>query len=100
MSKPPSKCLCRRKQFVREVIALGGKLGDLHLAFGISRSTAYQWWSRFSTGGEAGLVEQRRGPKPGAKHWEPWRGPLLKLRGRWPRFGPRKLRHLLRQKYP
>ena len=78
----------------------GGNLGVLHRAFGISRSTAYEWWSRFSKDGEAGLVDRQRGPKPGAERWERWREPLLKLRRRWPRFGPRKLHHLLRQKYP
>ncbi len=75
-------------------------MGALHLAFGIARSTAYLWWARFSKDGEAGLQDQPRGPKPGATRWERWREPLLKLRRRWPRFGPRKLRHLLRQQYP
>src|SRR5882757_791217 len=100
MSKHPSKCLCQRQQFVREAIALGGKLGTLHRAFGISRSTAYAWWARFSKDGAAGLEDRQRGPKPGAIRWERWREPLLKLRRRWPRFGPRKLSHLLRQQYP
>ena len=100
MSKHSSKCLCQRQRFVREAIAQGGNLGTLHLAYGISRSTGYQWWSRFSKDGEAGLVVRRRGPKPGAKCWEPWRGVVLKLRRRWPRFGPRKLHHLLREEHP
>jgi putative transposase len=43
---------------------------------------------------------RRRGPKPGRRWWRQWLEPVLVLRRRWPNFGPRKLRHLLRKEHP
>ena len=100
MTKHTLSCSCRRKHFVELVLAGGGKLGQLHEAFGISRSTAHEWWSRFTQGGVAALAERRRGPKVGARRWLRWEKPVLALRRRWPHSGPCKLRHQLRKEYP
>lgn len=95
-----SECGCKPKRLVEMIKAAGGKIGTLYETFGVSRATAYRVWSRFTQGGDAALVPSRRGPKPGGQRWSQWSDAVLALRRRWPSFGPRKLRHLLRRDYP
>lgn len=70
--------------------------------FGISRKTGYKWWKRYQEKGEAGLKEQSRRPhhsKPETPAVMERR--LLKLRGKQPKWGVRKLCYILKgQGYP
>src|SRR5260221_872495 len=75
--------------------------GDLCRDFGISRKTGYKWLRRYEASGAAGLEERSRAP-----HTHPNALPdelaqaLLALRRTHPRWGPRKLRALLRRHRP
>lgn len=65
--------------------------------YGVSRKTAYKWRGRYQAAGLRGLEDRSRAPhtQPTALTSEERRA-ILALRTRYPQFGPKKLRHLLR----
>ncbi len=82
-----------RLGFVAACLKKEVPIGDLCTQYGISRKTGYKWLSRYLELGALGLAEQSRAPKT-----MPWRisaeteAAILGLRGRFPTWGPRKLR--------
>lgn len=88
-----------RAEFVQLAEAGGVGMAELCRRFGISRKTGYKWLGR--SRGEQALEDRSR---------RPWRSPgktayriearLVRLRQRYPAWGPRKLRRLLARERP
>ena len=57
---------CRAVQAIRS----GAPVGLVARSQGVSRATAYRWWSRFRTGGWSGLLD-----RPSTPHRQPRRLP-------------------------
>lgn len=76
-------------------------MAELCLRFGISRKTGYKWLARYAEEGFAGTQERSRAP-----HHSPLRilpeieALLLDTRGKYPSWGPRKLRAYLVRRHP
>jgi transposase InsO family protein len=88
----------QKQQFVS--LAATGKftVTDLCLDFKVSRKTGYKWLRRYRAEGAGGLRERSRRPH-GCTHQtaEVIERLILRLRRRHPRWGPKKLRRLLRR---
>ena len=68
--------------------------------YGISRKTGYKWLSRYRAEGPAGLLDRSRAPLFPAQGLDPGvEAAIVELRGRYPFWGPRKLKaHLERER--
>jgi putative transposase len=88
-----------RTQFIAARVARDESLSGLCRQFGISRKTGYKLWARYEAEGPAGLLERSHAPhrQPHALA-ETIAQAILELRGRHPRWGPRKLRAWLQQR--
>ena len=88
----------QKQRFV--ILAATGKftVTDLCLDFKVSRKTGYKWLRRYRAEGAVGLRERSRRPH-GCTHQtaEVIERLILRLRRRHPRWGPKKLRRLLRR---
>ena len=88
----------QKQRFV--ILAATGKftVTDLCLDFKVSRKTGYKWLRRYRAEGAVGLRERSRRPH-GCTHQtaEAIERLILRLRRRHPRWGPKKLRRLLRR---
>jgi len=79
----------------------GSCFSDLCHDFGISRRTGYKWLRRYEAEGPPALENRSRAP-----HAHPNAAPaptvqaILAIRRQHPRWGPRKLRVILRRKHP
>ncbi len=74
---------------------------DLAERYGISRKTGYKWVERYEGDREHGLAERSRAPKAhGRAMAAEIRRAVLTLRGAHPRWGPKKLRAVLREREP
>lgn len=90
-----------RQQLVELMLARRQPLQTLCRRFNVSRKTAYKWRARFRQRGVLGLRDRsrrpRRSPRRLAAFW-------LQAIRRWhrdrPHWGPRKIRHRLRQIFP
>lgn len=86
----------RRKQFLSEYLSGEWTMAELCRVYGISRPTGYAVVERFAREGEDGFRERSRAPR---RH--PNQVPaeietrVLKLRRKYPRWGPRTLKKLL-----
>ena len=91
-----SSIMEQRIEFVRLASVEGQEFLEACSRFGISRKTGYKWMARFKAEGEAGLVDRSRRPKksPG-KSSSKKESMVMKLRGKHPRWGGRKLRQRL-----
>ena len=90
-----------RMRFVIAASAEGAVLTAVCAAFGISRTTGYTWLSRYRAAGPAGLVDRSRAPHcHGRARPEALVEAALALRGRYPTWGPRKLRVKLAELWP
>ena len=68
---------------------------------GVSRKTGYKWYQRYLQGGMLALSDASRAPKqPSKKYTEETMQKALKLKQQRPKYGPKKIHALLRQKYP
>ncbi len=76
-------------------------MAELCCQFGIERKTGYKWVHRYAQEGFAGLAERSRAPRhhPNAVRPEV-EAALVALRGRRPRWGPKKLRVKLEREEP
>ncbi len=88
-----------RTQFIAARLAREESMSVLCQRFGISRKTGYKLWARYEAAGPAGLLERSHAPhrQPHALA-ESIEQAILGLRGRHPRWGPRKLRAWLQQR--
>ena len=68
-------------------------VAELCRRYGISRKTAYKWWTRWQAGGLEALAERSRAPhrQPNRVSAE-WEQAVVEARGRHPTWGPKKLR--------
>jgi transposase InsO family protein len=88
-----------KMEFVEKASRPGVRVAELCRQYGISRETGYKWLNRFKREGYDGLEEKSRAPQssPLAKAEEVVHG-ILQAREAHPRWGPTKLRDLLRRR--
>jgi putative transposase len=89
-----------RANFVLAVKRGEESFARLCRGYGISRKTGYKWWRRFCGEGLEGVRERssRPGHSPGRSAAK-WSAAVIKLRERYPWWGPKKLRAKLRERY-
>jgi transposase InsO family protein len=93
--------MSERVKFVAAYLRREDSFTDLCQDFGVSRKTGYKWIQRYEAAGPAALEDRSRAP-----HRHPQATPahvvdaIVSLRRRHPRWGPRKLRVVLRRRQP
>jgi putative transposase len=96
-----SSPVTERLRFVQDVAKGQDSFAELCHRYGISRKTGYQWWQRFADEGVMGLEERSRRPRRSPTAISKQIIQLLKgERRRHPRWGPKKLLRVLRNKHP
>ena len=76
-------------------------MSDLAYRYGISRKTAYKWIERYEGDPAHGLADRSRAPhQHGRAMADDLRDAVLALRRAHPRWGPKKLRAILRERAP
>jgi transposase InsO family protein len=90
----------QRVSFVLRVKAAIESFAGSCRRYAISRETGYKWWRRFRRCGLAGLKEQSRRPQS-CPHQSPrkWHGRTVRVRLRYPHWGPKKIRAKLAAQY-
>lgn len=90
----------QRKAFIEEWQVKQDDFAELCRKYEISRQTGYKWVNRFEAQGWAGLADLSRAPNesPQAMH-EKVAARVVELRQQHPRWGPRKLRAYLEDRY-
>ena len=89
--------MSERKEFVTLAMVEGANISRLCRRFGISRKTGYKWIRRYLEEGEPALVDRSRRPKRSPRRTSPWvEEAVLKLRGKHPAWGGRKLQDRLK----
>lgn len=89
----------QRHALVKALLARREPTKTLCERFGITRQTAYKFLRRFVAQGTRGLDDLSRRPHTPGKQAQVWRRRVLQLRHSHPRWGARKLRCLLHQRY-
>ncbi len=89
-----------KMDFVEKASRPGARVAELCRQSGISRETGYKWLNRFKREGYDGLEEKSRAPQssPLAKAEEVVHA-ILEVREAHPRWGPKKLRDVLRRRF-
>jgi len=93
--------MSERLKFIAAYLEQEAVFTDLCHDFGISRKTGYKWVRRYDADGAAALEDRSRAP-----HLHPNAVPariveaIVTLRRRHPRWGPRKLRVVLKRQQP
>jgi transposase InsO family protein len=93
--------MSERLKFIAAYLEYEASFSDLCRDFGVSRKTGYKWVRRYEADGAAALEDRPRAP-----HTHPNAVPtdvvqaILAVRRRHPRWGPRKLRVILRRQPP
>ena len=91
----------QRVAFIADWLRDEWTMTELAERYQISRKTAYKWVGRYESDPAHGLAERSRAPKThGRARDEEMRAAVLALRRRHPRWGPKKLRALLREREP
>lgn len=92
------KAVDERRDFLKEWMRQQDSLAELCRRYEISRPTAYKWIERYRDLGEAGLQERSRAP---LHHRQAMSTAMvdqvLKIRERYPRWGPRKIQAYLQK---
>jgi transposase InsO family protein len=90
-----------RYQFVQSVLSKADTMTALCARFGYSRRVGYGWVRRFEQEGLPGLEDRSSRPRGAGTSalCQRWEQEILALRRRWG-WGPKKLRHRLRQEHP
>lgn len=93
--------MSERVKFIAAYLEYEARFTDLCRDFGISRQTGYKWVRRYEADGAAALEDRSRAPHahPNAVPADTV-GAILSIRRRHPRWGPRKLRVVLRRQEP
>lgn len=90
-----------RRRFVLATREKIESFASLCRRFGISRKSGYKWLKRYREGGVRALKDGSRAPRYRAKAHRPfWRDALDRARQAHPSWGPKKLRTLLRRRFP
>lgn len=93
--------MSERVKFIAAYLQCEASFSELCCDFGISRKTGYKWVRRYEADGPSALEERSRAPRahPNALP-EALVQAILAIRRRHPRWGPRKLRVILRRQQP
>lgn len=89
-----------REKFVLQAMAPGSNITALADEAGISRKTGYKWISRFAVGGVEALLDMSRRPARIVQTTGEVVLRIAELREAHPKWGPKKLRELLRRENP
>jgi transposase InsO family protein len=93
--------MSERVKFIAAYLEYEARFTDLCRDFGVSRRTGYKWVRRYEAEGVGALEERSRAP-----HTHPNAAPanivqaIVSIRRRHPRWGPRKLRVILKRQQP
>jgi putative transposase len=91
----------QRRALVEAMLAGKQPVAELCRRFGVARQTAYKFRRRFAREGGAGLRDQSRRPRGTVSaQRKRWFQRVVQLRQTHPTWGGRKLRWLLRQRWP
>jgi putative transposase len=91
----------QRVAFIADWLREEWTMTELAERYGISRKTAYKWVERYEIDPERGLAERSRAPRAhGRAMADEVRRAVLALRRAHPRWGPKKLRAILREREP
>jgi putative transposase len=91
----------QRVAFIADWLREEWTMTELAGRYAISRKTAYKWVDRYEADPEHGLAERSRAPKVhGRAMADDVREAVVALRGRYPRWGPKKLRPVLVEREP
>jgi putative transposase len=91
----------QRQRFIEDFKLNYYPIAELAERFSISRKTAYKWIDRFEQLGQTGYHELSRRPHSSPSQTDPALvQELIRLRQAHPRWGPRKLLHLMRKRDP
>jgi transposase InsO family protein len=93
--------MSERVKFVAAYLEREASFSDLCLDFGISRKTGYKWVRRYEAEGPSALLDRSRAPHshPNAVSSDIVQA-ILAIRRRHPRWGPRKVKVVLRRQRP
>lgn len=89
-----------RREFVLAALAPGANVSELCREHGVSRNTGYKWIKRYREGRDEGFADRSRRPKRIVSSSGEIVLQLIELRRRYPKWGPKKLRELLRLRQP
>lgn len=90
-----------RTKFLGECLKRERSIREICEEFGISRKTGYKWIGRFQEAGPRGLYDRSRAPNHHPDRVsEEVETAIIRVRERFPRRGPRKLRGWLVNHYP
>lgn len=90
-----------KRFFIKDYLAGSFTMSELAARYGVSRKTAYKWVDRFEQLGYAGLGDRSRRPATSPTRVdETIAARILELRRRHPRWGAKKLLHILHQRNP
>jgi len=84
-----------RNQFVLAATSPGANISQLCREYGVSRTNGYKWIQRFQAEGQAGLDDKSRRPKTISGIDGELVLRIIELRRRYPKWGAKKLRHIL-----
>jgi transposase InsO family protein len=88
--------MCIRKLLIARYLKGEGSVASLARDLGIHRSTAHIWIRQYITGGYDGLKPTPRHPHHSPRRTEDWLvASIIRLQQMYPRWGARKLMHLL-----
>jgi len=88
----------KRKEFIDEVVYKKQDITTACQRYGISRKTGHKWLSRFRGHGESGLKDRSRRPRRSPNQTkESIVEVLIKKKQRYPKWGPKKIRVLLKR---
>jgi transposase InsO family protein len=91
----------QRVAFIADWLRDEWTMTELAERYGISRKTAYKWVERYESDPAHGLAERARAPKAhGRAVADEVRRAVLAVRRAHPRWGPKKLRAVLREREP
>lgn len=91
----------QRVAFIADWLRDEWTMSDLASRYGISRKTAYKWVERYEGNPTHGLADRSRAPhEHGRAMADDARDAVLALRRAHPRWGPKKLRAVLRDRAP
>ncbi len=90
-----------RAEFVSEHRKGCWSMLELCQAFGVSRKTGYKWLARYAEEGIEGLTDRSRAPRTQALRTpSEIEDEIVKMRGRYPRWGGKKIRSWLKRRIP
>lgn len=90
-----------RFRFIEEYQRAELDLSELCRLYGVSRKTGYKWLARYEAGGLANLEDRSRAPEAHPNQIsEELEQRVVALRVAHPRWGPKKLWHLLEREHP